>query len=83
MLRLRAANKAMLTPEENVKLISLVKEQPLLYANFSFDSDVDQQIEVLKFEAWENISKAMNMESKFSVSFIPIVYFEFLKKLLR
>lgn len=55
----------MLTPEENVKLINLVKEQPLLYANFNFSVEVDQQIEVLKFETWENISKAMNMESKF------------------
>lgn len=57
----------MLTPEENAKLINLVKEQPLLYANFNFSVEVYQQVEVLKFETWENISKAMNMESKFSL----------------
>lgn len=64
----------MLTPEENVRLINLVKEQPLLYANFNFSIEVDQQIEVLKLETWENISKSMDMESKlFSISLIPIV----------
>lgn len=54
----------MLTTEQTVKLIKLVKDQPLLYANFNFNVEVDQQIEVLKLEIWENISKAMERESK-------------------
>lgn len=63
----------MLSPEETVKLINLVKDQPLLYVNFNFSVDIDQQIEVLKLETWENISKTMNMESKCFVSLISIV----------
>ncbi|KAL5278162.1 hypothetical protein ACFFRR_003042 [Megaselia abdita] len=58
----RNAKNKMLNEEETAKLISLVKEQPLLYANLDFNTVIDQQIEVLKLGTWENISKAMNME---------------------
>lgn len=69
----------MLTPEQSVNLIRLVKEQPLLYANFNFNAEVDQQIEVLKLETWENISKTIDMESKFCLVFARFIKVKLVK----